>query len=50
MMVRWIVVGLSAPLAILAHEAGHAIAALLQRCAHVAIHWAFTTHDSPGCS
>jgi hypothetical protein len=40
---RWIVAGLLAPLAILAHEAGHALVSLARGCADVAIHYQYAS-------
>ncbi len=40
---RWIVAGLLAPLAILFHEAGHALVATLRGCDGVAIHYTYAT-------
>ncbi|HEY1815330.1 MAG TPA: hypothetical protein VGG74_23440 [Kofleriaceae bacterium] len=43
LLARWIAAGLLAPLAILAHEAGHALVATLRGCALVVLHWAATS-------
>jgi hypothetical protein len=46
LLTRWLVSGLLAPLAVLAHEAGHALAATLRGCQVVVLHWAATTSAS----
>lgn len=40
---RWIVAGLLAPLAILVHEAGHALVSLVRGCDGIAIHYTYAT-------
>ena len=45
---RWVLAGLLAPLAILPHEAGHALVALARGCDHVALHSAWVSAQCGG--